>query len=342
MDTAVVILNWNGVQFLQKFMPTVEKNTANATIVVIDNQSTDNSIKYLTEKFPQVEIIVNNENGGFAKGYNDGLAELKGRFSYYVLLNSDIEVTPNWLSPLLKKIKENPKIVAVQPKVLSYHKKSHFEYAGASGGFIDKNFYPFCRGRMLGAVEEDQAQYNTEKEVFWTTGACMLVNAECYHELGGLDEDFFAHMEEIDFCWRAKKKGYSLFVIPQSTVYHVGGGTLNYDNPRKTYLNFRNSLFMIHKNYEGWLTGKILQRFILDGIAGIQYLITFKPKHTLAVLKAHLSYYKQIPTLNAKRKEIKKNSTHFNPVGKYDASLLWAYYFKRIKQFSALNHRFFN
>lgn len=342
MDTAVVILNWNGKEYLQKFLPGVIKNTPQAKIIVIDNQSTDESVDFIKENHPEVEIIVNAENGGFAKGYNDGLKLLEGRFEFYVLLNSDIEVSPNWLAPLLNKIKQAPLNAAVQPKILSYHQKTHFEHAGASGGFIDKNYYPFCRGRIFGEIEEDLGQYDTIKEVFWTTGACMLVRASVYHELGGLDEDFFAHMEEIDFCWRAKKRNYALFVVPQTTVFHVGGGTLKYESPRKTYLNFRNSLYMIHKNHEGSLSLKIIHRLVLDGIAGIQYMIKGKPKHTLAILKAHFAYYKQLSSLQQKRKKIRQNTTCSNTTGLYNASLLWAHYFKKIRVFSKLNHRFFS
>ena len=341
MKTAVVILNWNGLSFLKQFLPTLIEHTSDATIVVVDNQSTDESLVYVRENHPAVEVIVNESNGGFAKGYNDGLNQLKGRFEYYVLINSDIEVTPNWLNPLVDKLEENPQIAGVQPKVLAFHKKTHFEHAGASGGFIDKNFYPFCRGRIFDEVEEDTGQYDNDKEVFWTTGACMAVRAEIYHQLGGLDEDFFAHMEEIDFCWRAKKQNHSFYVVPASKVYHVGGGTLNYESPRKTYLNFRNSLYTIHKNYDGWLFGKIVYRLILDGVAGAKYLTSFQFKHIFAIVKAHNSYFGSLSVLKKKRKQIQQESTEFNKEGLYKASLLWAYFFKRIKTFKNLNKRFF-
>ncbi|HLW29649.1 MAG TPA: glycosyltransferase [Brumimicrobium sp.] len=341
MKTAVVILNWNGLAFLEKFLPSLIDNTSEATIVVVDNQSTDESLSYVRENHPMVEVIVNETNGGFAKGYNDGLHHLKGRFEYYVLINSDIEVTPNWLVPLVAKLDDNPQIAGVQPKVLAYHNKTHFEHAGASGGFIDKNYYPFCRGRIFDEVEEDLGQYDNDKEVFWTTGACMVIRAEVYHQLNGLDEDFFAHMEEIDFCWRAKKQNHSFYVVPTSVVYHVGGGTLKYENPRKTYLNFRNSLYTIHKNYEGWLFGKIFYRLTLDGIAGVKYLFSFQFKHIFAIVKSHIDYYRNLSVLRKKRKQIQSESTTFNKAGFYKASLLWAYFFKRIKKFEALNKRFF-
>lgn len=342
MEAAVVILNWNGLGFLQKFLPSLIDYTPQATLVVIDNQSTDESVCFLQENHPEVEIIINQSNGGFAKGYNKGLQSLKGRFSYYVLINSDIEVTPNWLSPLYQKLEQHKEIAAVQPKIRSYHHKNQFEYAGAAGGYIDKNLYPFCRGRIFDEVEKDVGQYNTEKEVFWTSGACMMIRSDVFHTLGGFDEDFFAHMEEIDLCWRIKKQNHALWIIPSSCVYHVGGGTLNYENPKKTYLNFRNSLFMIHKNYNGFLFGKIFYRLCLDGVAGIKFLVSGKSNHVLAILKAHFSYYRSIRLLNKKRSSIQKASTTFNHQGYYNASILWAYYFKKIKVFKALNHRFFS
>lgn len=340
--TAVVILNWNGKSFLQKFLPTLVQNTSNADIVVADNQSTDESVSFLESNYSDLQIIINDENGGFAKGYNDALSKIEGKYDYYILINSDIEVTSNWLSPLVELLDKNPKIAGAQPKVRSFHKKEYFEHAGASGGFMDKNYYPFCRGRIFDEVEKDLGQYDNQKEVFWTTGACMIIRSEVYHEVGGLDEDFFAHMEEIDLCWRAKKRGYSFFVEPKSLVYHVGGGTLNYENPRKTFLNFRNSLYTIHKNHEGILMSKVLWRMILDGIAGLKFLVGFKFKHFGAILKAHFSYYGQLRSLNKKRKEIKKNSQNFNSVGLYKASILWAYFFKGIKSFQGLNKRFFD
>ena len=340
LSTAVVILNWNGKEFLEKFLPALTEYTKNADIIVVDNLSTDESISFLKNEYPSLRCIVNESNGGFAKGYNDGLSHLEGHYDNYVLINSDIEVTPNWLDPLIEKMKD-PDVAGAQPKVLAYDRKSEFEHAGASGGFIDKNYYQFCRGRIFDEVEEDNGKYDNEKEIFWSTGACMIIDAKVYHELGGLDEDFFAHMEEIDLCWRAKKMGYSFYVVPSSKVYHVGGGTLNYESPRKTYLNFRNSLYMIHKNHEGWLFGKIIYRMILDGIAGAKYLASLKGKHFVAILKAHFAYYGSLSTLNKKRKHIKSVSGEFNKTGFYKASLLWAYFFKGIKTFKGLNKRFF-
>lgn len=340
LSTAVVILNWNGKGFLEKFLPSLIEHTNHADIIVVDNQSTDESVSFLKNNYPSLKCIVNASNGGFAKGYNDGLSRIEGQYDNYVLINSDIEVTPNWLDPLVEKMKD-PNVAGAQPKVLAYDRRSQFEHAGASGGFIDKNYYPFCRGRIFDEVEEDKGQYDNEKEIFWSTGACMIIKAKVYHELGGLDEDFFAHMEEIDLCWRAKKMGYSFYVVPSSLVYHVGGGTLNYESPRKTYLNFRNSLYMIHKNHDGWLFGKIVYRMVLDGIAGAKYLISLNGKHFVAILKAHFTYYGKLNVLNKKRKHIKSISSEFNRAGFYKASLLWAYFFKGIKTFKGLNKRFF-
>jgi GT2 family glycosyltransferase len=340
--TAVVILNWNGKNFLEEFLPSLVKNTSNADVIVADNESTDDSVSFLKSNFPELHVIVNDENGGFAKGYNDALKVIEGKYDYYVLINSDIEVTSIWLDPLVKLLDENSEIAGAQPKVRSFHKKEYFEHAGASGGFMDKNYYPFCRGRIFDKVEKDLGQYDNQKEVFWTTGACMIVRSKVYHEIGGLDEDFFAHMEEIDFCWRAKKRGYSFYVEPKSIVYHVGGGTLNYESPRKTFLNFRNSLYTIHKNHDGFLFGKILWRMVLDGIAGVKFITAFKFKHFRAILNAHSAYYSQLGTLNKKRRAIKKESRTFNSTGHYKASILWAYFFKGIKSFQALNKRYFS
>lgn len=340
--TAVVILNWNGKNFLQKFLPTLVQNTSGADIIVADNQSTDDSVHFLETNFSDIRVIINGENGGFAKGYNDALGKIEGDFDYYVLINSDIEVTANWLKPLVELLDKNPNIAGAQPKVRSFHKRGYFEHAGASGGFIDNNYYPFCRGRIFDSLEKDMGQYDNQKEIFWTTGACMIIRSKIYHEIGGLDEDFFAHMEEIDLCWRAKKRGYSFYVEPKSVVYHVGGGTLNYESPRKTFLNFRNSLYTIHKNHEGFLLGKIFWRMILDGLAGIKFLLSFKFNHFGAILKAHFHYYGQLVTLNQKRKMIKKESQIFNSAGNYKASILWAYFFKGIKSFQDLNKRFFD
>lgn len=338
-EIAIVILNYNGVKFLENFLPNVIQFSPKNEIYVADNQSTDNSIEFLKTNFPKVNLIVNKTNGGFAKGYNDALKEINAK--YYLLLNSDIEVTENWLTPLYNCI-QSEKIAACQPKILSYYERNKFEHAGACGGFLDKNYYPFCRGRILDQTEIDNKQYDFIQEIFWASGACLLIKSELFHKLNGFDEDFFAHMEEIDLCWRLKKLGYQIYVNPESIVYHVGGGTLNYMSPFKTYLNFRNSLFMILKNHEGIYFFKILKRLILDGLAGVLFLLQGHPKHTIEVIKAHFAFYKDFFKMLAKRNEIKKQKTNLNKVGLYNGSILWAKYIKRIKSYNLLNHRLFS
>ncbi|MDX1651138.1 MAG: glycosyltransferase family 2 protein [Brumimicrobium sp.] len=339
--TAIVILNWNGKSYLEQFLPKLIEYSPGHEVIVADNCSTDDSVPFLRRQFPDTRLITNEINGGFARGYNDALKVIQGEFDYYVLINSDVEVTENWLDPLLIFMRERKGAAGVQPKVRAFHNKDYFEHAGASGGFIDKNYYPFCRGRIFDHLERDEGQYDQAKEIFWTTGACMLIKANVFHELNGFDEDFFAHMEEIDLCWRAKKKNHSFYVEPKSLVYHVGGGTLNYENPGKTFLNFRNNLFMIHKNHRGNLFFKMTKRLFLDGLAAFKYLIGFKFKHFGAVFRAHMAYYRKLGTLNTKRKMIRKSSTEFNDIGLYRGSIIWAYYFKRIKSFGALNKRLF-
>lgn len=336
---AIVILNWNGKHFLKDFLPSVIKHSGDARIIVADNASSDESISFLGNEFPTIEIIQNDQNGGFAKGYNDALKKVES--PYYLLLNSDVEVSENWLVPLLKTM-ENSNIAGCQPKVLSFDDKTKFEHAGAAGGYLDHNYYPFCRGRIFNETEKDTLQYDGETEVFWTSGACMLIRSELYHQVGGFDELFFAHMEEIDLCWRIKKLGYSFKIIPSSKVYHVGGGTLNYFSPKKTYLNFRNSLYMITKNHAGWLFPKLFYRMLLDGIAALMFLFSGKPSHFWAVFKAHIDFYKHIKNMLKKRKELKKIQVEFNKTGLYRGSILWAKYFKRIHSFNNLNMRLFD
>ncbi|MEZ4889607.1 MAG: glycosyltransferase family 2 protein [Crocinitomicaceae bacterium] len=338
-DVSIVILNWNGRNYLKQFLPSVIKYSGDARIIVADNASTDDSVEFLQQHFPQVEIIVNETNGGFAKGYNDALKKVDAKF--YVLLNSDIEVTENWLQPLYQLL-QNDKIAGCQPKIRSYSEKHKFEHAGAVGGFIDANYFPFCRGRIFDSVEEDEGQYDGVSEVFWATGAALMVRSDVYHQLGGLDESFFAHMEEIDWCWRAKKLGYALYVQPESVVYHVGGGTLPYASPRKTYLNFRNSLYMIVKNHEGWLFPKLLYRMIIDGVAGVRFLFLGEINNLISVVKAHFSMYANLSSLLQKRRAIKASSVAPNTTGRYNGNLLWAYYFKGVKKFSKLNQRLFS
>ena len=301
LKVAVVILNWNGKHFLEKFLPFVIQFSPIDSVYVADNNSSDDSVVFLKSHFPQVNIILNKENGGFAKGYNDALKNINAE--YFVLLNSDVEVTENWIDPIIAFMDEHPDVAACQPKILAFNDKSKFEYAGACGGFIDKYGYPFCRGRMFDVCETDNGQYNDIAEIVWATGACMFVRANIYNQLNGFDEDYFAHMEEIDLCWRMRNRGKRIFVIPQSVVYHVGGGTLNKSNPKKTFLNFRNNLITLIKNDPSALIlFKIIYRLILDGIAGIVFLLKGNPMDCLAIIRAHFAFYSQIFKAFKKRK----------------------------------------
>lgn len=332
---AIVILNWNGQHFLEKFLPAVIRHSEPHRVILADNASTDASVAYVAEHFPTVEIVVNTENGGFAKGYNDALKRIDAE--YYLLLNSDVEVTEGWLDPLLEAM-QNPTTAGCQPKIRAYDRKQQFEHAGASGGFIDRYFFPFCRGRIFDAIEADTGQYDYPTDIFWATGACMLIRSEVYWKAGGLDERFFAHMEEIDLCWRAQRMGYTFRAVPASVVYHVGGGTLDYLSPRKTFLNFRNSLLMIHKNYQGFLFWMLFRRLMLDGIAAIAFLVKGQFPHFRAVFNAHLSFYRLLPSSRKERKRyaaLKGGAS----VGKYRGSILYAKYIQGVKSFSRLNQR---
>jgi len=339
MKLAVVILNYNGKNFLEKFLPGVIAYSGDAQIVVADNASTDDSVSFLQTAFPTVHLVINDQNGGFAKGYNDALKKVQAE--YYVLLNSDIEVTPGWIAPCLALLEKNKSIAAVQPKILAWHNKTKFEHAGAAGGFLDKNFYPFCQGRIFENVEDDHGQYNEAREIFWATGACMFIRAEAYHGAGGLDDAFFAHMEEIDLCWRLKSRGHQLFYCPDSTIYHVGGGTLNYMNPKKTYLNFRNSLYMITKNYEGNLFSKMIGRLCLDGVAASLFLVKFQFRHFWAVFRAHMSFYGHLSILLKQRKELKKQVTVFNKNGLYKKNIVFRKFLGGVKTFTDLKQEDF-
>lgn len=337
-EIAVVILNWNGKHHLETYLPSVVENSSEADIIVIDNFSTDNSVEFLKEKYPQIKQIQNHSNGGFAKGYNDGLKKLKGEYKYYILLNSDVRVTPSWITPILKYLKANPEVSCAQPKILADKRPTFFEHAGAAGGFIDKNGYPFCRGRIFSEVEEDINQYNQSSEIFWATGACMFVNANIFHEIGGFDEDYFAHMEEIDLCWRMKLKGYKVYYCADSVVYHLGGGTLDYLSPRKVYLNFRNSLFTLYKNYQGnFLFFKILNRFLFDYIAVAMFLLKFDFKSTREVFRAQIHFFKHKKVLKIKRKHIQEAVVKKDLSGVFQKSIVWTFFLFRKKKFSDLN-----
>jgi GT2 family glycosyltransferase len=336
---AIVILNWNGQHFLEQFLEKVVLHAGACRVILADNASTDQSVAFVAAHFPQVEIIVNTENGGFAKGYNDALKKVNAEF--YVLLNSDIEVTPNWIDPLLEMMAD-PTVAGCQPKILSYSEKGAFEHAGASGGYLDRNYYPFCRGRILEKIEKDEGQYDGEAEVFWATGAALMIRSTLYHQVGGLDEKFFAHMEEIDLCWRLKKQGFRFMVVPQSKIFHVGGGTLSYHSSQKLYLNFRNSLFMIVKNHEGFLFFKLIYRLKLDGIAALRFLGRGEFRNFSSVFNAHVAMYARFGTLLKQRRAIKESSTVFNKKGLYRGSILWARYFKGVESFKDLNQRLFD
>ncbi|KAA1246119.1 glycosyltransferase family 2 protein [Aquimarina sp. RZ0] len=329
MKIAVVILNWNGCSLLEQFLPSVIKYSRDAMIYVADNASTDTSIEYLKTSFPEVKIIQNKVNGGYAKGYNDALAKIDS--DIYCLLNNDVEVSENWLTPVIKAFQDSEQVAAIQPKILDYKKKNFFEYAGAAGGFIDKLGYPYCRGRIFDTLEEDKGQYDTD-QIFWASGACLFIRKPVFEEIGKLDEDFFAHQEEIDLCWRIQNKGYIILNVSDSVIYHLGGATLDSINPRKTFLNFRNNLLMMVKNIPGatvWYI--ILLRMILDGIAGFKYLIEGKPKHFIAIIKAHLSFYGYLPTFIKKRKKHRMQKKYYTI-----SSVVWQYYISNKKQFHQL------
>lgn len=300
MKIAIVILNWNGKKLLEQFLPSVLLYSKEATIYIADNASSDNSISYVRESYPEINIIQNNQNGGYAKGYNDALQHIKA--DVYCLLNSDIEVTENWLQPIIKQFENDRNTAAIQPKILDFKDKNKFEYAGAGGGFIDKYGYPYCRGRRFTTLETDNSQYNDTIDIFWASGACFFIKSDVFHKLNGFDETYFAHQEEIDLCWRIQNAGHHIKYVGTSTVYHVGGATLTTQNPKKTFLNFRNSLFNLVKNApknKGF--GLIFTRLCLDGLAGIKYILDLKPLHTLAILKAHFSFYMHLSKMLKKR-----------------------------------------
>ena len=283
---AVVILNYNGKNYLEQFLPILIQNTGNAEIIVADNASADQSVSYLKKYHSSIRLIELETNFGFAGGYNEALKQVTA--DYFILLNSDVEVTPNWLNPLIYFLESNPDYAACQPKILDYNNKHLFEYAGAAGGLLDALGYPFCRGRVFNDLEEDHGQYDDELDIFWATGACMVIRSRVFIENGGFDGDFFAHMEEIDLCWRLKNKGWKVRFIPDSKVYHVGGGTLSQNNPFKTYLNFRNALLLIIKNLQlSTLWWKLPLRVGLDWVAAFKFSVSEGRGHAWAVLRAH-------------------------------------------------------
>jgi GT2 family glycosyltransferase len=357
MSVAVVILNYNGQNYLERFLPSVEAGThPDFAVIVADNRSTDGSLAWLAQRgyrpysvraWEQGErrfYLALEDNFGFAEGYNRALARIR-RCQYYVLLNSDVEVPSGWLEPVIDLLDADPTVGACQPKIHLHARPGQFEYSGAAGGWIDILGYPFCRGRMFETLEEDLGQYDDPAEVFWASGAAMFVRAELYHALGGFDGDYFAHMEEIDLCWRIKRAGYKVMVCPQSNVWHIGGGTLPKVNSHKTFLNFRNSLTSVLKNApKRWVLAMVLARLVLDGVAGARFLVRGEWGNIWAIVRAHFSFYGKLPQNLRKRilykRLIKKHGLSrppvFNEYGMYRGSIVWAYYAKGHKRFSEL------
>jgi len=333
MKVAVVILNWNGQKLLSEFLPNIiDCSKDDAEIYVIDNASSDNSVSFITSNFPEVKVVINKINGGFAKGYNDGLKQIKAPI--FALINSDVEVTKNWLEPVIKQFEKEKNVAIIQPKILSYKDKNLFEYAGAAGGFVDFFGYPYCRGRIFMNLEEDTSQYNDIKNIFWASGACLFIRSSVFNQLNGFDEDYFAHQEEIDLCWRAQNEDHIIQYVGESTVYHIGAATLREENPTKTFLNFRNSLYTITKNVpKRFLPIVIFTRLILDGVAGIKFLFELRPIHTWALIKAHGSFYYHLVKMLRKRKFSQHKRHHY-----YDTfSVVWAHFILRKITFKKLH-----
>ncbi len=331
MKTAIVILNWNGKHLLEKFLPNVTANAEGlATVYVADNASTDGSVAYVRQHFPEVRLAQNEKNFGYAGGYNHALRKIDA--DLYILMNSDIETSPGWLQPILNRFEKSGQTAIIQPKILDYKKRGFFEYAGAAGGFIDRLGYPYCRGRIFNALERDSGQYDDTREIFWASGACLCIRSEVFWKLRGFDEDFFAHQEEIDLCWRAQKLGLKVEYVGASAVYHVGGATLNNMNPEKTFLNFRNTLFALTKNapkrYLPWL---IIARLLLDGVAGIKFLLEGKAIHTWSIVRAHGSYYKKARKMFKKRNSTPTLKKYFKI-----QSVVWGHFVLQKKLFGEL------
>jgi GT2 family glycosyltransferase len=336
MPNAIVILNYNGVQHLQTYLPSVLEYSPNWDVVVADNASTDDSRSFIESNFPQIKVIQLEQNYGFAGGYNRALDQLKDHYEHYFILNSDVRLTANWDVPLLEYLAKNPAAAVVGPKVLADRAPLQFEHAGAAGGYLDTFYFPFCRGRIFESLEEDLGQYDSPQEVTWVSGAALLIRAHDFHEAGGFDADFFAHMEEIDLCLRLARSGKKLYCLPHSTVYHLGGGTLSYDNPHKVFLNFRNSLWTIVKNQERFLYALLFIRMALDGLAALQFLAKGKPQLTWQVFLAHMALYRHFGTFYKKRKAA------LHQPFRYHGLIIWDYFGKGIRNFNALNKRKFH
>ena len=332
MRIAVVILNWNGRKMLERFLPSVTANTTgDAEVFIADNGSTDDSIEFLRENYPMLKLIQFDKNYGFADGYNKALAQIEA--DYYVLLNDDVEVTPGWTDSVVKMMESDDSIAIAQPKLLMYDQRDTFEYAGGAGGFIDSYGYPFCRGRIFSTIEKDNGQYDDSREIFWASGAAMFVKSSVWKEMGGLDGDFFAHMEEIDFCWRCKNRGYKVVYCPDAVVYHVGGGTLPKSSPFKTQLNFRNNLAMLYKNLPEKRRGKVIRlRIVLDWVAAVTFLLQGKGGEFKAVFKAHKEYRQWKLSLKEKRSRLSPQEVSCV----YKGKLLLDYHLRSKKHFSQL------
>ncbi|WP_316784459.1 glycosyltransferase family 2 protein [Pedobacter frigiditerrae] len=333
-SVAVVILNWNGKNLLEKFLPSVmQSKYQNLQIIVGDNASTDDSVEFIKTNYPQITVLTNDKNYGFAGGYNHILERVNA--DYFVLLNSDVEVPENWIKPVIDLMQSDEKIAVAQPKIKYQVEKDQFEYAGAAGGFMDLYAYPFCRGRIFDEVELDNNQYNSNTDIFWASGAAFFIKSKAWKEVNGLDADLFAHMEEIDLCWRLKNLGYRIVACADAEVYHLGGGTLNAINPFKTYLNFRNNLIIMQKNLpKGDAYTLIFARIWLDFAAWLRFLLKGKPKFTLAISKAHFHFFRDLNKTAAKRSD--KQIPFKNHIGVYKHSIVWAYFVKKLKKFNDL------
>ncbi len=337
---AIVILNWNGQKYLAQFLPFIISHSVGCSIFVADNQSTDNSVAYVQENFPEVQLIRHPQNWGFCVGYNQALQQIKA--DYYVLLNSDVEVTAGWVTPVINLMESNANIAACQPKIKSYHHRSFFEYAGAGGGLLDRFGYPFCRGRLFQSIEKDTGQYNDSVPIFWASGACLFVRAAAYHQMNGLEPAFFAHMEEIDLCWRLQNQGYQVWYCGKSEIYHVGGGTLPVSNPRKTFLNFKNGLALLYKNFAGnnFFT-TFLTRLVLDWIAAFKFMSSGQLQDGLAVFKAHRAIWQNRKYWQQKREEqmlVQKKV----PIGVYARSIVWDYFIWQKRSYQDLKFKNFS
>ncbi len=331
MKVAIVILTWNGLRHLKTFLPSVVQHSIGHSIFVVDNGSMDGSKDWLSITYPAISVIRHDRNLGFCDGYNKGLQQIKSE--YYVLLNSDVEVTEGWIDPIIEIFDKQPDVAAVQPKILSYENESFFEYAGGAGGHIDWLGYPFCRGRIFDTLEEDKAQYNDVSEIFWASGACMFIRSDLFHKHAGFDWAFFAHMEEIDLCWRLKNLGYKILYTSESTVYHLGGGTLQKSSPYKTFLNYRNGLFLLYKNLPRQkLYHTIFIRLILDGISGLRHFMKLEFRFVSAILKAHFSFYAHV--ILSKINRTNSLNTFATPI--FNKSIVYQYFIRKSRYFGQL------